>query len=200
MPSDVPNRDAPRTTIGCAATTGRLFLPSGHRLARREALTVAADRHPPIYAALVIEWQARGRMVPGAGDAQWDSLLSPGPAPSGRGSLRTAAAPPGQWERVVDLPTVRLAYRAPSVDGPRAVALPTRSSFTRGSLATAGPVLIEDPQPGPTGPTYRTTFWPVRLRHEFGRTTRQGQGFTFLAATTPHGPFDSRQRFHQVVL
>lgn len=54
----------------------------------------------PIYAALVREWQADDRMLPGARDAQWTILTSVSPAMTGQLQERASAPRPGRWERV----------------------------------------------------------------------------------------------------
>jgi hypothetical protein len=40
----------------------------------------APQEDPPIYAALIREWRARGRTVPGARDPQWTLLTAISPA------------------------------------------------------------------------------------------------------------------------
>ncbi|PAZ14677.1 hypothetical protein CLM62_17085 [Streptomyces sp. SA15] len=59
---------------------------------------------PPIYAALVREWQADDRMLPGARDAQWTILTSLSPAVTGQRQEAASVPRPGRWERVVTLP------------------------------------------------------------------------------------------------
>ncbi|WP_344606230.1 hypothetical protein [Streptomyces glaucus] len=61
----------------CTVTTGSLLLERKERPARHALLVTAAQADPPIYAALVTEWRAVGRMIPGARDAQWAALTSP---------------------------------------------------------------------------------------------------------------------------
>ncbi|MFI6208000.1 hypothetical protein ACIBAI_16630 [Streptomyces sp. NPDC051041] len=61
----------------CTVTTGCLLLERRERPARHVLLVTAAQSDPPIYAALVTEWRAVGRMVPGAWDAHWAALTSP---------------------------------------------------------------------------------------------------------------------------
>jgi hypothetical protein len=58
----------------------------------------------PIYAALVREWQADDRMLPGARDAQWTILTSVSPAMTGQLRESASAPRPGRWERAVTLP------------------------------------------------------------------------------------------------
>ncbi|MGV9457241.1 hypothetical protein [Streptomyces sp. NPDC003635] len=59
--------DRTTTTTGSLLHHGRLELPY--------AEPPGAYRvNPPIYAALVAEWWAQGRMVPGGHDAQWAAL------------------------------------------------------------------------------------------------------------------------------
>ncbi|WP_432117484.1 hypothetical protein [Streptomyces sp. bgisy032] len=52
----------------------------GNRVAPRAyaELTSAYAGHPPIYAALVAEWEARGHAVPEHRDGQWVSFAAPG--------------------------------------------------------------------------------------------------------------------------
>ncbi|GHF38693.1 hypothetical protein GCM10018783_03960 [Streptomyces griseosporeus] len=138
MHNSVPKSEArPAADAECAVTTGGLFLTGpGDRRAGCRQLMVAAQRHPPLYAALVAEWQAAGRMVPGAPDDQWAAL--PVPHRNGhRPPVVPAAAPPGQWERIVDLPTVRQARRASAPTERRPAARSPRSHVPVGPSATA---------------------------------------------------------------
>jgi hypothetical protein len=57
----------------------------------------------PIYAALVREWQADDRMLPGERDAQWTILTLVSPAMTGQLQEPASAPRPGRWERVVTL-------------------------------------------------------------------------------------------------
>ncbi|MFD3838545.1 hypothetical protein ACFWWC_20140 [Streptomyces sp. NPDC058642] len=52
---------------------------------------------PPIYAALVREWRADGRTLPGTRDPQWMLLTALSPAVTGH---LTAPPEPSRWERV----------------------------------------------------------------------------------------------------
>ncbi|MFD8304443.1 hypothetical protein ACFV29_19155 [Streptomyces sp. NPDC059690] len=65
--------------------------------------THRAEPHedPPIYAALVREWWARDRMVPGVRDPQWMLLTAMSPTVTAQfpGPARA-----GRWERAAELP------------------------------------------------------------------------------------------------
>ncbi|TQJ88294.1 hypothetical protein FBY22_7166 [Streptomyces sp. SLBN-31] len=65
----------------------------------------AAQEDPPIYAALVSEWRARGQMVPGTWDARWTALVSAS-SPTGRHRRSICVPPPVLWERVAKPPLV----------------------------------------------------------------------------------------------
>ncbi|MER5212658.1 hypothetical protein ABT063_19270 [Streptomyces sp. NPDC002838] len=65
--------------------------------------TKTSQPDPPIYAALVREWQAYDRMLPGARDAQWTILTSVSPAMTGRHQESARVPRPGRWERAVKL-------------------------------------------------------------------------------------------------
>lgn len=60
--------DRTTSTTGCLLDHGRRELPWPEP-------TDAYGMNPPIYAALVAEWWAQGRMVPGGHDAQWAALV-----------------------------------------------------------------------------------------------------------------------------
>ncbi|MWA08301.1 hypothetical protein [Streptomyces sp. BA2] len=79
-----------------STTTGCLLDQEGHDPAYVE-LADAYGANPPIYSALVAEWWARGRMVPGWRDAQWSALTMPPKA--GRGDVG-AGVGAGRGERV----------------------------------------------------------------------------------------------------
>ncbi|TQJ92204.1 hypothetical protein FBY22_3051 [Streptomyces sp. SLBN-31] len=72
----------------------------------------APQEDPPIYAALLREWRARGRMVPGVRDPQWMLLTAIGPTVTAQ-----FAGPPraGRRERAAELParhrTDKLSWR-----------------------------------------------------------------------------------------
>lgn len=92
--------------MDCTVTTGRLLLEDTEQQTPNCECTGTSQGDPPIYAALVREWQASGRMLPGARDAQWVALASVAPAMTGH--RHPAAVPsPGRWERAVELPPVR---------------------------------------------------------------------------------------------
>jgi hypothetical protein len=71
--------------------------------------TKTSQADSPIYAALVREWQADDRMLPGARDAQWTILTSVDPALAGQLQDPAGAPRPGRWERVAKLPRGRRA-------------------------------------------------------------------------------------------
>ncbi|MFI9150237.1 hypothetical protein [Streptomyces sp. NPDC053367] len=75
-------------------TPGCLVLAGESRRPRYGAPDGAALPHPPIYAALVREWQARGRTMPGVRDAQWTALVA-APSTIGEPSRATAELPGG---------------------------------------------------------------------------------------------------------
>ncbi|MEU1269452.1 hypothetical protein [Streptomyces sp. NPDC005799] len=60
----------------------------------------APQEDPPIYAALIREWRARGRMVPGARDSQRTLLTAISPAITVHHPGPARAA---RWERVAEL-------------------------------------------------------------------------------------------------
>ncbi|MBC9728953.1 hypothetical protein [Streptomyces sp. TRM68367] len=62
--------------MDCTATTGTLLLVREDGQARSGGPARASHGHPPIYAALVAEWQADGRTVPGAREALWTACVS----------------------------------------------------------------------------------------------------------------------------
>ncbi|WP_328875279.1 hypothetical protein OHT76_37300 [Streptomyces sp. NBC_00287] len=73
--------------MDCTATTGPLLVGCEDRPASYGALAALMRRQdPPIYAAMVTEWLARGRTVPGTHDAQWTALASGAPAAAGGSS------------------------------------------------------------------------------------------------------------------
>lgn len=83
-----PRTRARCTDMNCTATTGRLVLDDQDRHAPH------AD--PPIYAALLREWRANGRTLPGTRDPQWMLLMALSPAVTGQ---LTTPPDPGRWER-----------------------------------------------------------------------------------------------------
>ncbi len=88
-----PRTRARCTDMNCTATTGRLVLDGQ---ARPADLAPPPHADPPIYAALVREWRADGRTLPGTRDPQWMLLMALSPAVTGQ----LAAPPdPGRWER-----------------------------------------------------------------------------------------------------
>jgi hypothetical protein len=88
-------------------TAGCLLLKAEEQPARHGDLLGAPHGDPPIYAALVTEWQDVGRMVPGARDAQWTVLTSVGPATTGSYGHPAAPHRQGGWDGAVDLPSGR---------------------------------------------------------------------------------------------
>ncbi|MFJ8085782.1 hypothetical protein ACIQ6Y_35050 [Streptomyces sp. NPDC096205] len=76
-------------------TTGRLVLAGEGRRQRYGEPDGSAPPHPPIYAALIREWQSGGRTVPGVRDAQWTALVSPAPLIGESPPRRTAGPPDG---------------------------------------------------------------------------------------------------------
>lgn len=66
---------------------------------------------PPIYAALIREWRARDRTVPGARDPQWTLLTAITPAITARqpGPVRAA-----RWERDAELRAEQPADQMPA--------------------------------------------------------------------------------------
>ncbi|WP_371596348.1 hypothetical protein [Streptomyces sp. NBC_00564] len=77
-----------------STTTGSLLDQGTHPRPYAE-IADPQGTNPPIYASLVAEWWARGRIVPGRHDSQWAALTAP---PGGR--KRDGAADRGRWERV----------------------------------------------------------------------------------------------------
>ncbi|MDT9696416.1 hypothetical protein [Streptomyces sp. P17] len=69
--------------MDCTATTGPLLLEREDRPASYGAPALMGRHDPPIYAAMVSEWRAGGRTVPGTYDAQWTALASGPPAVAG---------------------------------------------------------------------------------------------------------------------
>ncbi|MDN0199794.1 hypothetical protein [Streptomyces sp. S.PNR 29] len=88
-------------------TAGCLLLKAEGQPARYGEPFAAPHGDPPIYAALVTEWQDVGRMVPGARDAQWTVLTSVGPATTGSYGYSAAQPRYGGWDGAVDLPPER---------------------------------------------------------------------------------------------
>lgn len=84
-------------------TTGPLFLERKARPASYAELILLCRPDPPIYVALVSEWRAAGRMVPGARDEQWTALAADTFAVTG--CFYPPTTPPGQgrWEPGVQL-------------------------------------------------------------------------------------------------
>lgn len=82
--------------MNCTATTGCLVPDDQARHATHADLAAPPHADPPIYAALVREWRAHGRTLPGARDPQWMLLMALSPAVTGQ--LTTPPAP-GRWER-----------------------------------------------------------------------------------------------------
>ncbi|MGW2522139.1 hypothetical protein ACWC09_35055 [Streptomyces sp. NPDC001617] len=79
-----------------STTTGRLL---GHEECP-EAYVGLAGLHrmnPPIYAALVVEWLARGRTLPGWPDPQWTTLTAP--PVIGRQVTVNSKTDMGRWKR-----------------------------------------------------------------------------------------------------
>ncbi|MGW2238665.1 hypothetical protein [Streptomyces sp. NPDC001759] len=62
----------------------------------------APQEDPPIYAALLREWRARGRMVPGVLDSQWMLLTAMSPTVTAQFPCPARA---GRWERAAELPS-----------------------------------------------------------------------------------------------
>ncbi|WP_053190357.1 hypothetical protein [Streptomyces resistomycificus] len=94
--------------MDCSVTTGCLVLVREERPARYGEATPAPQPDPPLYAALVTEWRARGRMVPGARDAHWTALVSDRPvAAHAWRTTSTADAAPAPDVRRADLAHVR---------------------------------------------------------------------------------------------
>ena len=83
------------------ATTAFL-LPEAEKQQSYGTPPATAQEEPPIYAALVREWRARGRTVPGSPDPQWMLLTAIGPAITAH---RVGPVRSGRWERVGELPT-----------------------------------------------------------------------------------------------
>jgi hypothetical protein len=117
--------------MDCTVTTGCLSLGSSGRQEPFGGLARASQaHHPPIYAALVTEWQARGRLVPGAQDAQWTAIASdPSQTRPPGGQRGSSAAPPrpGRWERAAELSSApRSALPAQVALGPQAALVSVR--------------------------------------------------------------------------
>ncbi|MFD3842694.1 hypothetical protein ACFWWC_41650 [Streptomyces sp. NPDC058642] len=90
--------------MNCTVTTGRLFLGHEDRQAPHGELPRVAPGDPPIYAALVREWRADGRLVPGTPNPQWDAHAPVDTSTTGQ--LKYSTIPPyqGRWERVAEAP------------------------------------------------------------------------------------------------
>ncbi|KAB1149275.1 hypothetical protein F7R91_05830 [Streptomyces luteolifulvus] len=65
--------------MDCTLTTGRLLLDGADQQASYGEPLGPSRADPPIYAALVRQWRAGGRMFPGARDPQWTVLTSVSP-------------------------------------------------------------------------------------------------------------------------
>ncbi|MFF4273577.1 hypothetical protein [Streptomyces sp. NPDC001536] len=82
--------------MNCTATTGRLVLDDHARHAPHADRATPPHTDPPIYAALLREWRASGRTLPGTRDPQWMLLMALSPAVTGQ---LTTPPDPGHWER-----------------------------------------------------------------------------------------------------
>ncbi|GGU00870.1 hypothetical protein GCM10010256_71210 [Streptomyces coeruleorubidus] len=72
------HRRAPSRCPGMDSTeTARRLLGNDAAPRSYAELTSGYGGHPPIYAALVAEWQARGHEVPEHRDGQWVSFAAP---------------------------------------------------------------------------------------------------------------------------
>lgn len=93
------------------ATTGCLVPEDEEQQTSYGTHHAAPHEDPPIYAALVREWRARGRMVPGVRDPQWMLLTAMGPTVTAQ-FPRPARA--GRWEHAGKLPVRRRTDKLPS--------------------------------------------------------------------------------------
>ncbi|MFE0130659.1 hypothetical protein ACFWY6_03545 [Streptomyces sp. NPDC059037] len=84
--------DSTSTTIGCLLDQEAPDPPYTE-------LADAYGINPPIYSALVAEWWAKGRMVPGWQDAQWTALTTP-PKTWKRDDDVGSGSGAGRWGRV----------------------------------------------------------------------------------------------------
>ena len=83
-------------------TTGALAPEDEEQQTSYGTHLAAPQEDPPIYAALLREWRARGRMVPGVLDPQWMLLTAMSPTVTAQ-----FPGPPraGRWERAAELPS-----------------------------------------------------------------------------------------------
>lgn len=80
-----------------STTTGRLLdREEGPRA--YAGLAGLHGMHPPIYAALAVEWQAQGRALPGRPDQRWAALTAP--PVIGRQANVNSGTGMERWERV----------------------------------------------------------------------------------------------------
>lgn len=94
------------TSMDCTVTTGRLLWGSEARQAPYGDFARTSQGDPPIFAALVREWRARGRTVPDTRDSQpqGPSLASAGTATTRQQRHPATPSRPGRWERAAEQP------------------------------------------------------------------------------------------------
>ncbi|MFJ7071428.1 hypothetical protein [Streptomyces sp. NPDC098781] len=129
---------------------------SARRVLRGEAAPVSyvvpvtgVRGQPSIYAALVAEWRAQGRAVPGRRDTAWDGVT----APEGQGQAVTswAVGPCAGLAPAVDNGPARALYadepgHVPAVVVPRGLPGPMfvwEGSASRGRVGVADPLTID---------------------------------------------------------
>ncbi|WP_328551882.1 hypothetical protein [Streptomyces sp. NBC_00358] len=84
-----------RTISGTAVGTGAAGPRSeaSDRPGRPGRQGVCPGGHPPIYAQLVSEWRAEGRLVPEPQDVLWATFAAPGPEQDGHTDESVPAVP-----------------------------------------------------------------------------------------------------------
>ncbi|MFG3719437.1 hypothetical protein ACGF8D_16705 [Streptomyces massasporeus] len=124
-------RAAPRFP-GMDSTETARRLPGNDAAPRSYAeLTSGYAGHPPIYAALVAEWEARGHTVPEHRDGQWVSFAAPAESET--------------WTAVTSWTAGR--HMGPVVPGGPRPAAPSHSTGTSHTAAVVHPVTASQPAP-----------------------------------------------------
>lgn len=107
--------------MDCTVTTGRLLWEDAEQRTPYCECIGMSQGDPPIYTALVREWQASGRMLPGARDARGAVHACVAPAMTGRQRNLATVPSPGRWERAVELPSGRQPELVTTCGGRRTV-------------------------------------------------------------------------------
>ncbi|MEU3890386.1 hypothetical protein [Streptomyces sp. NPDC029041] len=133
------HRCAAARSPGMDSTETARRRPGNHAMPRSYAeLTSGYAGHPPIYAALVAEWEARGHTVPEHRDGQWVSFAAPADSET--------------WTAVPSWTAGR--HMGPVVPTPRPAATPHPAAVRHpGPGAPAGTRPASGRHPGAAGPS-----------------------------------------------